>query len=200
MYAEGHEPIEYYEIPDEEIVTLPEDRVAALSDALLTALLDDLHERAAALPRERAALLEPVIAALELEAIRRGITRPTVAEPTMRAPAIRRMQRAAAVGDLGAFEAAMREMDAAALFHAYLLALDWPDAKGRTSALARVAWNLNERVYGLHAAMTHAKYIAWARAFARIGLEEQTARHRQCIKDTFASLIRAGEAEFLRRR
>ena len=89
----------------------------------------------------------------------------------------------------------MREMDPAALFHAWCLALDWPDAEGRTSALARVAWNLSERVYGLHAAMTHAKYIAWARAFARIGLEEQTARHRQCIEDALRRLIRAGKAE-----
>ena len=200
MYAEGPEPIEYHEIPDEEIVTLPEDRVAALSDALLTALLDDLHERAAGLAPQRAALLEPVIAALELEAIRRGIARPAVTEPTMRAPALRRLKRAAAAGDLAAFDAAMRDLDAAALFRAYLLALEWPDAEGRASALARVAWNLNERVYGLYAAMTHAKYVAWSRAFGRIGPEEQAARHRRSIEDTFVELIHVGEMERLRRR
>ncbi|HEY8470799.1 MAG TPA: hypothetical protein VIL18_14200 [Longimicrobiales bacterium] len=200
MYAEGPEPIEYHEIPDEEIVTLPEDRVAALSDALLTALLDDLHERAAGLAPQRAALLEPVIAALELEAIRRGIARPAVTEPTMRAPALRRLKRAAAAGDLAAFDAAMRDLDAAALFRAYLLALEWPDVEGRASALSRVAWNLNERVYGLYAAMTHAKHVAWSRAFGRIGPEEQAARHRQSIDDTFTALIHAGEMERLRRR
>src|SRR5690606_7527061 len=75
MYPEMPEPAEYPELTDQDIASLAEDRISALPDAMLTALLDDLHERTAGMTRQDAAMLEPVIAALELEAIRRGITR-----------------------------------------------------------------------------------------------------------------------------
>jgi len=196
MYAEVPEPAEIPELTDQDIAALPEDRIAALSDTLLEGLLDDLHERAARMTRQAAAAFEPVIAALELEAIRRGMTRPAITEPAMRTPVMHRLRKAAAAGDVSAFDRAMRAMDAAGLLHAYVLALEWPDAEGRAHALSRVAWNLNERVYGLHVAMTHAKHIVWS----RVGPEERAARHRRCIEATLAELILAGEMQRWRQR
>ena len=196
MYAEVPEPAEYPELTDQDIAALPEDRIAALPDAMLTALLDDLHERTAGMTRQDAAMLEPVIAALELEAIRRGITRPAATELAMRTPVMHRLRKAAAAGDVSAFNRAMRPMDAAGLLRAYILALEWPNPEERLHALARVAWNLRERVYGLSAAVNHARYLAWNRGPA----EEKLARTRETIEDTFAELILAGEMQRWRQR
>lgn len=196
MYADVPEPAEYPELTDQDIASLAEDRISALPDAMLTALLDDLHERTAGMTREQAAALEPAIAALELEAVRRGITRPAIPEPATRPPVMLRLRKAAAAGDTAAFRRALRVVDGAGFFQAYMLALEWPDAVGRASAINGVFWALTERIYGLGVALDRGNELVES----GLSPEQQLGRLREHIENTLAELVLAGEQQRLGRR
>lgn len=102
------------------------------------------------------------LAALELEAARRGIEMRGVRERVPVPVARRRLERAVDYDDAASVRVLLRWLDGPGLWRAYRYALRVPDAEERARILERVHWHLNVRLFGIEAARRRRRRAAKA--------------------------------------
>jgi len=123
--------------------------VRSLGDGDLVHFLRHTRRRLACARGEHAEAYASALAALELEAARRGIEIRGVRERVPIPVARRRLEQAVLYDDPEAVRALLRWLDGPGLWRAYRYALVLPDPEERARILERVHWHLNVRLFGL---------------------------------------------------
>jgi len=136
--------------------------VRFLGDGDLVHFLRHTRRRLARAQRDHVDAYASALAALELEAARRGIEMRGVSERVPAPVARKQLDRAIAIDDPAGVRILLRWLDGPGLFRAYRYALRVPDAEERARILERVHWHLNVRLFGVQVARRRRRRAAKA--------------------------------------
>ncbi|HEX6939650.1 MAG TPA: hypothetical protein VF158_09575 [Longimicrobiales bacterium] len=157
--------------------------VRSLGDGDLVHFLRHTRRRIAGARGAQAEAYAAALAALELEAARRGIEMRGVRERVPAPVARRRLDRAIAGDDPAGVRTLLRWLDGPGLWRAYRYAVAHPDAVERARILGRVHWHLNVRLFGMDIARQRRRRAA--RALRRLDARRKAERLRTALAFMF---------------
>ncbi|HEX7120580.1 MAG TPA: hypothetical protein VF212_17440 [Longimicrobiales bacterium] len=157
--------------------------VRSLGDGDLVHFLWHTRRRMAGARGDQAEAYASALAALELEAARRGIEMRGVRERVPAPVARRRLDDAVADDDPAGVRILLRWLDGPGLWRAYRYALSHPDREERVRILERVHWHLNVRLFGVDVARRRRRRAA--QALRRLDAHRKAERLRTALAFMF---------------